>query len=120
MRKKRNYKRERKPDFKFGNVAIGRFINYLMEDGKKAVAEKVMYGALEIIKEKSKGDPVAVIGIHIGLDLEDEAGHFVVARRHMGLGVRPPRGHELWGGGEGAALRHGGDLTRSAHPPPCR
>jgi len=60
MRKKRNYKRERKPDFKFNNVALGRFINYLMEDGKKAVAEKVMYDALDIIKEKTKGDPMAV------------------------------------------------------------
>lgn len=60
MRKKRNYKREHKPDYKFNNVAIGRFINYLMKDGKKSVAESVMYGAFEIIKEKTKNDPVAV------------------------------------------------------------
>ncbi len=60
MRKKRNYKREHKPDYKYNSVAIGRFINYLMEDGKKSVAESVMYDAFEIIKEKTKGDPVAV------------------------------------------------------------
>jgi small subunit ribosomal protein S7 len=60
MRKKRNYKREHKPDYKFNNVSIGRFINYLMEDGKKSVAEGVMYDALEIVKEKTKNDPVAV------------------------------------------------------------
>jgi len=60
MRKKRNYKRERLPDFKYNSVAIGRFINYLMEDGKKVVAEKVLYDALDIIKEKTKGDPLAI------------------------------------------------------------
>lgn len=60
MRKKRNYKRERLPDFKFNNATVGRFINYLMEDGKKTVAESVLYGAFDIIKEKTKNDPVAV------------------------------------------------------------
>jgi small subunit ribosomal protein S7 len=60
MRKKRNYKREHLPDFKFNNVALGRFINYLMEDGKKAVAEKVMYDALDIVKEKTKSDPSVI------------------------------------------------------------
>ena len=48
------------PDFKFNNVALGRFINYLMEDGKKAVAEKVMYDALDIVKEKTKSDPSVI------------------------------------------------------------
>ncbi|MBU4347898.1 30S ribosomal protein S7 [Patescibacteria group bacterium] len=60
MRKKRNYKREHSPDFKFNSIIVGRFINYLMEDGKKIVAEKIMYGAFDIIKEKIKGDPLAV------------------------------------------------------------
>jgi small subunit ribosomal protein S7 len=60
MRKKRNYKREHAPDFKFNNVALGRFINYIMKDGKKAVAEKVVYDALDIIKEKIKSDPSVV------------------------------------------------------------
>lgn len=61
MRKKRNYKRERFPDFKYNSIAIGRFINYLMEDGKKVVAEKILYGALDIIKEKMKvEDPLTI------------------------------------------------------------
>ncbi len=60
MRKKRNYKRERLPDFKYNSVAIGRFINYIMEDGKKAVAEKVIYDALDIIKAKTKEEPLAI------------------------------------------------------------
>lgn len=60
MRKKRNYKREHKPDLRYGNVAVGRFINCLMWDGKKAVAEKVVYDAFDAIKEQTKEDPLAV------------------------------------------------------------
>ncbi|HEY4500146.1 MAG TPA: 30S ribosomal protein S7 [Candidatus Paceibacterota bacterium] len=54
MRKKRNYTREHKPDLKYKSAMLGRFINYLMEDGKKTVAEKVMYEALEEIKKQTK------------------------------------------------------------------
>ncbi len=60
MRKKRNYKREHKPDLKFGNVTIGRFINSLMWDGKKSVAEKVVYDAFDAIKEQTKEEPLVV------------------------------------------------------------
>lgn len=60
MRKKRNYKREHKPDLQYGNVAVGRFINYLMEDGKKRVAEKIMYAALEKLKKDSGQEPLPV------------------------------------------------------------
>jgi|SRR3989344_2930554 len=60
MRKKRNYKREHHPDMKHGNVAVGRFINYIMEDGKKFVAEKIMYSTLDIIQKKSGLDPISV------------------------------------------------------------
>ena len=60
MRKKRNYKRELKPDSKYGSILVGRFINYLMEDGKKKVAEKIMYEAFDIIKKETAGEPLAV------------------------------------------------------------
>lgn len=60
MRKKRNYKREHKPDLKFGNVTVGRFINSLMWDGKKSVAEKVVYDAFDAIKEQTKEEPLVV------------------------------------------------------------
>ncbi len=43
-----------------GSIAVGRFINYLMEDGKKAVAEKIMYDTFDLIKKNSKGDPKEV------------------------------------------------------------
>ncbi len=58
MRKKQNYKRERKPDLKYGSIVIGRFINYLMQDGKKSTAEKIMYSTLDKIQKDTKEDPV--------------------------------------------------------------
>ncbi len=60
MRKKRNYKRDHQPDLQYGSVAIGRFINYLMQDGKKAVAEKVMYDAMETLKKETGQEPLQV------------------------------------------------------------
>lgn len=60
MRRKRNYKREKNPDTQYSNIAIGRFINYLMKHGKKSVAEKVMYDAFDIIKENMKANPMEV------------------------------------------------------------
>ena len=60
MRKKRNYKRDIEPDIKHENLQIARFINYLMKDGKKSVAQKVMYDALDMIAKKTKLDPIQV------------------------------------------------------------
>lgn len=61
MRGKSSYKKRiHKADFQYGRTDIGRFINYLMRDGKKTVAEKVFYGALERIKETTKEDPIKI------------------------------------------------------------
>lgn len=54
MRKKRADKRFLKPDPKFNDVLVSKFINAIMYDGKKAVARKVLYDAFEIIEEKTK------------------------------------------------------------------
>ncbi len=49
------------PDSIYGSVKLSRFINYVMLDGKKETARKLVYGALEIIKEKSGGkEPIEV------------------------------------------------------------
>ncbi len=61
MRRKRNYTREHMPDLKYSNILIGRFINYLMKNGKKATAERVMYGALDIIEKQTKQAPVSIL-----------------------------------------------------------
>ncbi len=60
MRRKRAERRIRRPDPKYNDVLIGRFINSIMQDGKKQVAQKIMYEAMNIIEEKSKSEPVEV------------------------------------------------------------
>lgn len=49
-------KREILPDPKFGSEMLAKFINILMLDGKKSTAEKIVYGALDIIVEKKSGE----------------------------------------------------------------
>lgn len=46
-------KREILPDPKFGNVELSKFMNVIMEGGKKAVAERIIYGALELIEKNT-------------------------------------------------------------------
>jgi small subunit ribosomal protein S7 len=53
-------KREVLPDAKYGNVVLTKFMNSLMYDGKKAAAEEIVYGALDVIEKKVKGDPLRV------------------------------------------------------------
>ncbi|MDR2399224.1 MAG: 30S ribosomal protein S7 [Endomicrobium sp.] len=48
------------PDSKFGSVVIARFISKLNFEGKKSIAESIMYDSFDIIKEKTGEDPVAV------------------------------------------------------------
>ncbi|MGC9968693.1 MAG: 30S ribosomal protein S7 [Minisyncoccia bacterium] len=60
MRKKRVYKKYHKADAMHGRVELGRFINYVMKDGKKSVAERVVYGALEKVRAVTKEDPIVV------------------------------------------------------------
>ncbi len=60
MRKKRNYKRDHDPDMKYQSVAIARFINALMKDGKKSIAEGILYETFDSIKEQTKEEPMVV------------------------------------------------------------
>lgn len=60
MRRKRKYKKTHEPDIEYGNIAVSRFVNYLMRGGKKSVAEKVFYKALENIKKETNGEPLLV------------------------------------------------------------
>jgi small subunit ribosomal protein S7 len=54
-------RREALPDPKFGSQLLARFINMVMEDGKKSVAEKILYGALDQVEQKKGGDPMATL-----------------------------------------------------------
>jgi small subunit ribosomal protein S7 len=51
-------KREVLPDAKFGDIVLSKFMNTLMERGKKSVAERVVYGALDEVEGKLKQDPI--------------------------------------------------------------
>ncbi len=53
-------KREVLPDPKFGNQTLAKFINIVMVDGKKSVAERIVYGALDIVAEKKSGEAIDV------------------------------------------------------------
>ena len=53
-------KRDILPDPKFANIDVAKFINVLMDSGKKAVAERIIYGAFESISKKGGKDPLEV------------------------------------------------------------
>jgi len=53
-------KREILPDPKFGSIDLSKFMNVVMESGKKAVAERIIYGALEQVEKKAQRDPLDV------------------------------------------------------------
>ena len=53
-------KREILPDPKFGNITLAKFMNHVMVSGKKSVAERIVYGALDIVEDRLKKSPVEV------------------------------------------------------------
>ena len=59
-RRHRAEKREINPDPKFGNLVVSKFMNSIMYEGKKSVAEAIVYGALDVIEGKTKQNPVGV------------------------------------------------------------
>jgi small subunit ribosomal protein S7 len=56
-------KREILPDPKFGSVDLSKFMNVIMESGKKAIAERIIYGALEQVEKKSGKDPLEIFTV---------------------------------------------------------
>ena len=65
-RRHRAEKREVLPDPKFGDTVLTKFVNNLMLDGKKSVAEGIVYGAFDQVEAKAKTDPLALF--HEALD----------------------------------------------------
>lgn len=65
-RRHRAEKREVLPDPKFGDVVLSKFVNAIMVDGKKSTAERIVYGALDKIANKTNGEPMTVF--HEALD----------------------------------------------------
>jgi len=59
-RKRKAIQREILPDPKYKSVLLSKFVNCVMKRGKKSVAERIVYGALEIMGEKTKKDPIEI------------------------------------------------------------
>lgn len=91
-------KREINPDPKFGDKVVTKFMNAIMLDGKKSIAERIVYGAFDIVQDKSKSEPVEMF--HQAL--ENVAPHVEVRSRRVGgatyqvpVDVRPERRQAL-------------------------
>src|SRR6185436_8022801 len=56
MRRRKADIRETDPDPKYSSPLVAKFINTIMEDGKKSTAERIVYGAMEILKQKTSED----------------------------------------------------------------
>src|SRR6478752_7115445 len=59
-------KREVNPDPKFGDLVVSKFMNSIMREGKKSVAERIVYGALDRMQSRAKSDPIQLF--HAALD----------------------------------------------------
>ena len=97
-RRHRAEKREINPDPKYGDLVLTKFMNAVMFDGKKSVAERIVYGALDQVEEKAKQNPVEAF--HTAL--ENVAPHVEVRSRRVGgatyqvpVEVRPERRQAL-------------------------
>ncbi|HWJ72758.1 30S ribosomal protein S7 [Mesorhizobium sp. BR1-1-16] len=73
-------KREIIPDPKFGDIVVTKFMNAVMYDGKKSVAENIVYGALDVIEARTKQEPVVVFR----QALDNVAPHIEVRSRRVG------------------------------------
>ncbi len=95
-RKKRVYKNKKylKPDPKFGNMALSKFINYMMYDGKKSVSQRIIYDALDIISDTTKNDPLVIFDTalkNVAPVLEVKARRVGGANYQIAQEVRPAR-----------------------------
>jgi small subunit ribosomal protein S7 len=59
-RRKKKVKRIIVPDFVYSNLSVAKFINQVMRQGKKTIARKIVYRAFDIIKEKTKKEPLEI------------------------------------------------------------
>ena len=97
-RRHRAEKRQILPDPKFKDIVVSKFMNQIMRDGKKSTAERIVYGALELVEQKAKKDPVEVF--HSALEAISPAVE-VRSRRVGGatyqvpVEVRPERAQAL-------------------------
>ena len=97
-RRKAAPKRKILPDPKYGNLKVAKFMNQIMKNGKKSLAESIVYGALNEIEAKSKKEPVEVFEKAleaVGPVVEVKARRVGGATYQVPLEVRPSRRQAL-------------------------
>ena len=98
MRGKKAPKRFIQPDPKFQNAQVAKFINYVMERGKKSIAQGIVYDAFDIIAEKTKKDPVTIFELaikNVGPNLEVKGRRIGGANYQIPMQVRAERRYIL-------------------------
>ncbi len=86
------------PDRKYQSVKVSKFINHLMMEGKKSVAEKIVYGSFDIIEEKEKTSPIEVFEAALknaGPTMEVRSRRVVGANYQVPRETRPERRNYL-------------------------
>jgi small subunit ribosomal protein S7 len=99
-RRKRVYKNKKflRPDPKFGNLMLSKFINQIMRDGKKSTAQRVVYEALDRVSTTTKNDPLTVFDTamrNVAPVLEVKARRLGGANYQMAIEVRGDRKETL-------------------------
>ena len=91
-------KRKVIPDPKFHDVIVAKFMNHIMKDGKKSVAEKIVYGAFDSIDQKTKTDPIEIFKKaleEVGPVVEVKSRRVGGATYQVPIEVRPSRRQAL-------------------------
>ncbi|MGH6975603.1 MAG: 30S ribosomal protein S7 [Stellaceae bacterium] len=97
-RRRAAVKREVLPDAKFGDVVVTKFMNCLMYQGKKSVAETIVYGALDRVAKRSGQDPIRIFHDALGNvkpAVEVRSRRVGGATYQVPVEVRPERGQAL-------------------------
>jgi small subunit ribosomal protein S7 len=98
MRRRRAPKRKSLPDPKFKSVLVAKMVSVIMRDGKKSLAERVIYGAFDVLQEKTGKDPHEVFKQAIDNArplLETKSRRVGGATYQVPISVRPDRGQTL-------------------------
>ena len=116
-RRRRPEKREILPDPRFGDEVLSKFMNSVMYDGKKSVAELIVYGAMETVETRAKRDPLGVFHDalnNIAPGIEVRSRRVGGATYQVPVEVRPERAQALAIRWLIAAARSRGENTMSA------
>ncbi len=98
MRRRRAPKRQIDPDPVYHDLLVSKFVNIVLQQGKKAIAEKIVYGALEVLKEKTGKNPLEVFKQaveNVRPLLETKSRRVGGATYQVPVSVRPDRSNTL-------------------------